>query len=285
MFVISGATGHVGHAVATALLAKGQPVKVIVRDPQKGAEWSKRGAELATGNLDDAQFMTTALKGAQGFFAMLPPNFAAHDVFAWQCKVADAQAAAVKANHVPHVVMLSSVGADLPSGTGPIRGLHYFENVLRATGTKLTAIRAGYFQENVGNLVAAAKGAGIYPNFSSVANVPIPMIATVDIAALAAEQLLGKPSKSEIIDLLGPSYTVEEIAAKLGKALGKSLNVVNIPQDAWVPSLVQAGIPPAHAAVFAEMYNAFNQGIIKPKGDRSVHGKASIDSVITKLAH
>jgi len=52
---------------------------------------------------------------------------------------------------------LSSVGADLPSGTGPIRGLNYLENALRAAGVQLTAIRAGYFQENLGGSVAPAR--------------------------------------------------------------------------------------------------------------------------------
>src|SRR5689334_6892829 len=121
MFVVAGVSGNVGSVVANALLERKQQVKVIVRDSAKGAEWSKRGAEVAVGSLEDVSFLTTALKGAKGFFTLLPPNFAATDVFAYQKKTSDTIAQAVKASGVPHVVMLSSIGADLEKGTGPIK--------------------------------------------------------------------------------------------------------------------------------------------------------------------
>src|SRR5262245_22567326 len=72
MFVVAGVTGHVGSVVAERLLAKGQKVKVIVRDAAKGAAWSKKGAEVAAGTLEDTAFLTGALRGASGFFALLP---------------------------------------------------------------------------------------------------------------------------------------------------------------------------------------------------------------------
>jgi len=158
MFVIAGVTGHVGSVVAEALLGKGQKIKVIARDAGKAAAWSKKGAEIAVGKLEDQEFLTGALRGAKGFFTLLPPNYQAADFYATQRSTADAIAAAVKSSGVPHVVILSSIGADQPAGTGPIKGLHYLENVLRATGVKLTAVRAGSFQENVGMALGAAKG-------------------------------------------------------------------------------------------------------------------------------
>ena len=54
MFVIAGVTGHVGSVVAQELLAKKQPIKVIVRNTAKGAAWSKKGAQVAVGTLDAA---------------------------------------------------------------------------------------------------------------------------------------------------------------------------------------------------------------------------------------
>ena len=284
MFVISGATGHVGSVVAQELLGKKQEVKVIVRDPAKGAQWSQKGAELAVGSLEDQTFLTGALRGATGFFAMLPPPpFTTKDFHATQSKVADAIAGAVKASGVPHVVMLSSVGADLPSGTGPIRDLHYLEGALRETGTKVTAIRAGYFQENVANSLGAARGQGIFPNFTPSADAKTPMIATKDVGALAAQCLMEKPARSEVIDLHGPQYSNREVAEKLGSALGKKLQIVDIPQSNWVSAMTQAGFPPPFAEVFAEMYAAFVSGTIGPKGDRLVQGKTLLDETIRTL--
>ena len=118
--------------------------------------------------------MTGALRGAKGFFTLLPPNYQSTDFFATQRKTADSIAGAVKASGVPHVVMLSSIGADLAAGNGPIKGLHYLENALRAAGVKLTAVRAGSFQENVANVLEPAKKMGIFPNFAPSADYPMP---------------------------------------------------------------------------------------------------------------
>jgi uncharacterized protein YbjT (DUF2867 family) len=283
MFVIAGVSGHVGGVVAEQLLAKGKKVKVLVRDAAKGAAWSKKGAEVAQGSLDDEAFLTGALKGATSFFVLLPPNMAAPDFYAWQRETAAKVGRAVKANGVGHVVMLSSVGADLPEGTGPIKGLHHLENELRASGTKLTAIRAGFFQENVGQSVAPAKGMGIYPNFTPSADYPMPMIATKDIGALAVESLLSPPAKSEVVDLHGPAYSIRQCAEKLGAALGKTLQIVDIPQAGWVEAMTQGGLPKQFAEAYAEMYAGFATGKIVPKGDRLVQGKTTLDDVIKTL--
>lgn len=282
MFVIAGVTGHVGSVVAEQLLAKGQKVKVVVRDAQKGAAWSKKGAEVAVGALQDEAFLAGALRGATGFFALLPPNNV-DGFYAAQRRTADSIAGAVKASGVPHVVLLSSVGADLTEGTGPIRGLHYLENVLRATGVKLVAIRAGYFQENAGNSLEPARKMGIFPNFSPSADYPFPMIATKDIGTLAAESLLSPSAKSEVVDLHGPAYSTRQVAEKLGAALGKTLQIVDIPQAAWVSTLQQAGMSQEIAEVYAEMYAGFASGKIVPKGDRMVQGHTALDEVIKAL--
>src|SRR6185503_15412896 len=101
------------------LLDQRENVRVIVRDAQKGAEWKQRGAELAVGSLDDAAFVASALKGADGFFVLLPPNYAVQgDYTTAQRKVADAIAQGVRDGRVPHVVLLSSVGADRADKNG-----------------------------------------------------------------------------------------------------------------------------------------------------------------------
>lgn len=284
MWVIAGVTGHVGSVVAGELLAKNQKVKVIVRDAARGAAWSQKGAEIAVGSLTDQAFLTGALKGASGLFTLLPPDFGAPDFYAAQRKTADAIAGAVKAAKVPHVVILSSVGADLPDGTGPIKGLNYLENALKATGTVLTAVRAGLFQENVGNAIGAAKNAGIYPHFVGSPDTEYPMIATEDIGRVAAGALLAPSAKSEVIDLHGPAYSAKQIAAKLGEALGKPVQVVEVPQAGWLGAMTQAGIPPQAAAAFTEMYGALASGVVRPKGDRLVQGKTPIDAFIKSLA-
>ena len=282
MFIISGVTGHVGSAAAEVLLSKGQKIKVIVRDEKKGSKWLQRGAEVAVGNLDDQVFLTHILKGAKGAFFLLPPNFSSVDILGDQKKLGALIAAAIKEAGVPHIVALSSNGADQAEGTGPIKGLYHFENALRATGSNITAIRAGYFMENIAQGIGAAKAAGIYPNMLPSQDIAIPMIATKDIGQLVAESLIAGP-KTEIVDLSGPGYTVKQLAEKVGKALHKSLHIVDIPQAGWFEALINAGVPRPWAEQYVEMYQGMLSGKVTPKGNRLVVGKTEIDSVIASL--
>lgn len=280
MFVIAGVTGRVGGGAAKELLAKGEKVKVLVRDPAKGKEWSAKGAEVAVVSLEDPKALTSALKGATAFFTLLPPNYNVSGFYAFQRKTAESIASAVKDSGVPHVVLLSSVGADLVEGTGPIKGLHLLENLLRATGTKLTAVRAGYFQENVHNSLAPAKNAGIFPNMTPSADYPMPMVATRDIALVVAHELMFPSAKGDVLDLMGPSYSIRQMAEKLGKKLGKTLQVVDVPPQGQVAAMMQGGMSQELAEVFAEMNAGFASGKIKPVGDRFKLGRTTLDSVI-----
>jgi uncharacterized protein YbjT (DUF2867 family) len=282
MLVVAGATGHVGSVVADTLLAKKQKVRVIARDAKKAEALARRGAEVALGALDDQAFLSTALRGATGFFALVPPNLAAPDVFAYQRQTADAIAAAVAACKVPHVVLLSSIGADLDAGNGPIKGLHYAEEALRKV-TKLTALRAGSFQENAGNAIGPARAQGLYFNFQPSADLAMPMIATRDIGVAAADALLSPPKGAEVVDVIGPASSHREIAEKLGAALGKKLQIIDIPQAGWLEAMLKGGLPRPWAEAFNEMYAGFASGRLQPKGTRQVHGKTPIDEVIKAL--
>lgn len=282
-YVIAGATGQVGSVVASQLLAQGEPIKVIVRDSGKGIAWSGRGAEVAEGSLEDRAFLCEALRGAAGFFTLLPPILSNEDLYSAQRRVADSIAAGVKESGVPHVVMLSSIGADLDEGTGPIKGLHYLENAIRASGTKLTAIRSTYFQENIASAVPVAEQFGVYPNFLPSADFAMPMVATRDIGRLAAKLLQHSPPRSDVVYLAGPTYSVRQLAEKLGEAMGKKLLINNIPAPNQVATLTQAGLPLSMAEAIAEMYAALGAGRITPKADRTENGTTTIDEVLPTL--
>ena len=282
MFVVAGVTGHVGANAANELLNQKQKVRVIVRDARKGEAWAKRGAEVSVGSLDDKAFLTKALTGATGVFLLVPPNFAVPDFRAYQHKLADVMVSAVKDSAVPHVVLLSSIGADLEAGTGPIVALNYLERKLRDTRTKLTAVRAGFFMENVAMNLGVAKAQGIYPNFMDE-HVAMPMVATKDIGAQIAKALVEPAAKSTVIDVTGPAYTAGQVAGVLSERLNKPVKVVNIPQQGWLDGLLQGGLSKDVAALYVEMYTAFSKGLARPIGDRTVHGTTRLEEVIKAL--
>ncbi|HTX38858.1 MAG TPA: NAD(P)H-binding protein [Bryobacteraceae bacterium] len=121
MFVIAGATGNTGSVVAGTLLAQGKSITVLVRDARKGQSWREKGAQVAVASLEDPQALAAALAHAEGAYLLIPPNYKAANALEYGFRVADALAGAVKTSGIPHVVLLSSVGAQQPQGTGPIR--------------------------------------------------------------------------------------------------------------------------------------------------------------------
>jgi len=281
-YVVAGVTGRVGSAVAEELLARGDRPTVIVRDAARAAEWSKRGATAAIGSLDDELFLSQTLDAAAGFFTLLPENVAPQNFHGTRRHMADAIAAAVTTSGVPHVAMLSAIAAVLPDGNGPAKDLHYCENRLRASGATITVLRASYFQDNVVSVMTPARHAGIYPNFLPSADIAFPMIATRDVGRLAAEALRSPSSTSEVVDLFGPTYSVRQVAEHLGAALGRTLEIVNIPPEGQVPALMNAGVPQQIAEAVAEMFAALSAGLVVPSGDRSLSGWTTIDLVIAE---
>ncbi len=283
MFAIAGATGRVGSATAERLIAAGADVRVLVRRPDAAEPWERRGALARIVGLEDRAGLAEALAGARGFFVLLPFDPAVEDAESHTRALIASIAGAVADAGVPHVVMLSSVGADLPEGTGPIVGLHHLENALRATGATVTALRPGHFQEKVGDVLGAVRGQGIYPVFAASADRPHPMVATRDIGEVAAACLQSPPSTSEAVDIVGPSYAEADVAAALGDALGTTLSVVTIPEEGWSPALQEAGLPAHVADTLAEMYRAEESGLLEPRGDRVVRADTPITETISAV--
>ena len=283
MFVIAGATGRVGSATAHTLIDAGAEVRVLVRREADAAPWRQAGAETATVDLTDRAGLTAALTGAAGFFALLPFDLGAADVDAHAELLSDAIAGAVAEAGVPHVVMLSSGGADLAAGTGPITGLHRLERALGETGTTLTALRSGHFQEKVSDVIDLARETGTYPVFAPTAEVPVPMVATRDLGAVAARALLAPPPSSEAVDIIGPSRTESDVAEVLGRALGRALTVEIVPEPAWAPALTAAGFAPHVADSLAELYRADAAGLLAPRGDRSITVTTTVEETIAGL--
>lgn len=281
MYTITGVTGHVGGAAARELLHRNAAVRAVVRDEARRQEWARRGAETAVADFSDRASLARALRGSLGAFILLPTNPTGGD--AEHRRLADSIAGAVGDSGVPHVVLLSSIGADLADGTGPIRWLHHIENRLRQTGVLLTAIRSGHFQEKVEVILGAAREAGIYPVFGESADVPTPMIATLDIGKIVAEELLAPPSASEVIDLEGPEYTERDVAVALGAVLGKPLQVVTIPQPGWVGAMVEAGLPAPFAHELAALYAAEQRGLLHARGDRRRICTTRIDDTLRQV--
>lgn len=272
MYVVTGATGNTGKLIAQTLLSRGNKVRVIGRDKERLQSLVEQGAEPFVGSLDDPAAMIKALSGAKAVYVMIPPNLAATDNRAYQNAVGEALAEAIASARVGHVVNLSSVGGHLTGKTGPIAGLHDQEERLNALkGVHLLHLRPGFFMENFYWSVELIEKMGI--NGGALrADLPIAMIATRDIAAVAAQRLAALDfSGTSVLELLGPKdVTMAEATQALGRAIGKpELNYVQFPYEEAEQAMLGMGISASVAKGFVEMYRSFNEGVIRPTDKRS----------------
>jgi uncharacterized protein YbjT (DUF2867 family) len=272
LIVITGATGNTGSVIAEKLLAAGEKVRVIGRSEEKLQPLVARGAEAFVTDITDVDPLTKAFSGATAAYAMIPPNMAAENMRAHQEAVSDALAIAIRQSGVKHVVALSSVGADKPEKCGPVTGLHFFEEKLnRIAGLNVLHLRAGYFMENFLQYVKLIKSMGMTAG-TLKDDLPISMIATRDIAAVAAELLRARNfSGSTTRELLGPrDYTMQQATSIIGAAIGKpKLSYTQLPAMMVKPALSQMGISKSVAEGLLEMMEAINSGWMKPLEVRS----------------
>jgi uncharacterized protein YbjT (DUF2867 family) len=285
MFVISGATGNTGRVAAQQLLRAGKPVRALVRDVAKAADLKALGAEVLAVDLKDGAGLKQALQGAQGWYLLSPPDLGAQSFLSERAQLLASLAATAKSAAVPHVVFLSSVGAQHESGTGLIRSVHAGEKALRAAGVTTTALRAAYFVENWAAVLPAAKQDGVLPSFIS-RQLRLPMVSTVDIGRMAAEALLDGPRGERVLELSGPrDLTPSEVATEVGRLLGKPVQLVESPLTAVVPTFTSFGISPDVARLFQEMYEGIASGRVRFEGGSAEarRGSTSLEETLRPL--
>ena len=283
MYVVFGANGNTGKVVASTLLDRGEKVRVVARDASKVSQLAARGAEVVTADVENADSVAKALSGAKGVYLLVPPDMASTDLVGRGRTIVDAYVAALAKSPVPHAVVLSSVAAQQPSGTGPIVITHYAEtNLPKVKGTTFTFVRAAYFMENILANVGAMKGDGVLPVFGGGESYPFPMIATHDIGVIAAEALLAPPQEHAWIELSGPKeYSFADAAAFASKALGREVKPLVLPIDAMVPTLTQYGISANVAGLYREMTEGLGKGLVVFEGKgKAVRGETTLDRVL-----
>lgn len=267
-FAIMGATGQIGHIVVEQLLKKGHHVKAIGRDQRKLDFLKSKGVEVFhIESFDHEAALTDAFKGASGVFAMLPPGQGVADLLAFQNQVGEAIVAAVKKCSIRYVLNLSSIGAHLPEGTGPIKGLYAQEKRLNnVEGLNVFHLRPSFFMENFFWSIPVILQTGTL-KMPLNPELALPLISTLDIGMKAAECLDQLNFKGNTVFEFGGPRPVKmaETATILGAAMGNpDLKYVQVPYDEVKREMVASGMPPAFADLMIEMYKAFNEGKCLP---------------------
>ena len=272
MYVVLGATGNTGSVVAKALLDRSQKVRVVGRSQERLAGFAILGAEAFEANLMDSGALSKAFTGARAVYSLLPPDHASTDYRAQQDRQTNLIATALEAASVTHVVALSSFGADKPDKTGPVAGLHAMEERFRQI-PELNALflRAGYFMENTLPQVGIIKSFGMMAG-PVRADLALPMIATRDIGAAAADALVKLDfTGHQTRELLGhKDLTYAQMAKIIGAAIGiPNLSYIQLPAEQVMQAMTQSGFSKNMAALIGEMSAALNSGYMRAVEPRS----------------
>ncbi|MGE5086945.1 MAG: NmrA family NAD(P)-binding protein [Bacillota bacterium] len=281
MILVLGATGHVGSKVASQLLASGHKVRCVARHfPNKGLF---PGAEFAVGDINAVSFLADAMRGCSAAFVMIPQDLKSDELRFTSNKVGEVIAECIEEVGLKKVVNLSSVGADLDKGTGPVLSLHDQEDRLNEiTHADIIHLRPTFFMENLLQGIPSITSMNRF--FGIIAeDAPIDMVAARDIAARAAFLLANPNFNSHSFEyLLGErTLTFREVIRVLGHTIGKpSLEYVEVPDQEMRNYMIGAGMSPDAADSMIDMNHLLGNGTIQAtyRRDKSNTTATSIEA-------
>ncbi|MFD2472296.1 NmrA/HSCARG family protein [Amycolatopsis silviterrae] len=244
--LVTGATGTQGGATARGLLAAGQRVRALVRDPETPAAQAlaAAGAELVRGDLGDLSSLDVAVKGADGVFSVqptlgypgTPPGFTLDDELRYGRNVADAAAEA----GVRTFVYASVGSADAPHGITRWQTKSTLERYARDLGLPVTALRPVRFMENQLHPRMGVRDGVLTDVF--LPESPVQLVAAADIGAFATLAFT-RPAEyaGRTIELAGDELTMPQIAQAMERALRRPVAYRPIPREALTDPDALAG--------------------------------------------
>lgn len=278
-YVITGSLGNISKPITEGLVKAGHEVRVITTSPEKVKDIEKLGAKALVGKLQDVTFLTSAFRDADAVYTMIPPIWQTTNWRKSQNEIGEAYITALQSSPVKYVVNLSSIGAHLKDGVGPVGALYDLEQQLNALrGVSVKHLRPSYFYYNLLAQIGLIKQAGILGgNFGS--NEKLFLVHTRDIAAAALDELLRLDFKDNSVRyVVSDERSTEEIATVVSQAIGKKVNWVVFSDEQQKSGLLQAGLSETHAHAYTEMGHALNDGSMQ--GDAR---KATLSFSRTKL--
>lgn len=282
MYIILGATGHVGSAVAQSLLDKGESVTIVTHDASKGEAWQQKGATVAVVDVHDTEQLRHVFQQGRRLFVLNPPAPVTTDTAQEERKSVQSILAAIPGSNVEKIVVESTYGAQPGDQVGDLGVLYELEQGLQKTGIPTSIVRAAYYMSNWDMTLATAQQSGqvhtLYPP-----DFKLPMAAPQDLGAVGARLLQEPVEQTGIHYVEGPErYSSADVAAAFGIALGKEVKAVETPREAWASNLQQMGFSsPAAESMAAMTAVTLDQRYDLPTSP--VRGKITLQEYITGL--
>lgn len=262
---VLGATGKVGGKISEILLKEGHHLKLIAQTSDKLKKFEDMGAEIIPADITNVDVLTKAFENADSAYVFTPPNFTATNYREFQRKVGDAVIEAIKKSGIKYIVNLSSCRGHMHEDNGLITGLSEQEVKLnQLKDVNVLHLRPAYFMDNFLLNIPLIKGMEINGSTAD-ADHKIPMVATKDIAAIAANHLTKQDfSGKSVQPILGDrNYSFKEFTSTIGNSIGKpDLQYVQFPTDQAKQAMINKGLSADVANDIIGMETSLKNGIM-----------------------
>lgn len=251
--LVIGATGNTGSGVVSSLLSQGQPVRALVRNPDKAGDLEQAGAEVVIADLDDPSTLGEALFDGVGgvYFCTFNGPDALPQWISFREAVTNAGAR-------PRIVRLSAFGTP---ESRIVSELLKAEEDLKATDLPWTILQPTFFMQNLMMAAQTVKEQGtIYYDWADgkVGMIDVRDIVDCAVAAITAD---GDELEGQSFRLTGPeSIGIAEVAEALTSALGKEVSYVPVPHEAAKESMLGMGFPEWIVDGYIELNRGFESG-------------------------
>jgi len=246
--LITGSTGNIGSSVATHLREAGESFVAGVR--------GEAGEGEVSIDFGDPGRMQEALEGVHTLFLLLPVT---DDIL----RHAEVVLAAAKAAGVRHVVRSSAQGADAGSELPLLRVHGRIDEMLQESGLEWTLTRPSSFMQNFLTFYAYPIAQGAV--YSAAGDGVAAWVDVRDIGAVNAA-ILRDPSRfrGQTLTVTGPEDLSKDAAvAALAAALGRSIDVVPIPDEAAAKVFVDMGMSDFMVGMLASSDQMMRAGLLQ----------------------
>jgi uncharacterized protein YbjT (DUF2867 family) len=282
MYIILGATGHIGSVVTQQLLDKEQNVTVVTRSPNNAALWEKKGAVAAIADVRNTTALKNIFNKGKYLFLLNPPASPHSDTTIEELLTINSILEAVKDSGIEKIVAQSTYGAQPGDNIGDLGTLYKMEQGLQRLDIPSCIVRAAYYMSNWDmSLESARNEQKLYSFFPP--SLKLPMVAPQDIGKFAAELLLDEKKNEGLYFIEGPeSYSPADVAAAFSHSLKQKVAPVEIPRPKWIDEMIGMGFSDQAALSFSNMTAlVVTQNLTTPTDP--IRGSTSLQDYISEI--
>jgi uncharacterized protein YbjT (DUF2867 family) len=251
MILITGASGSVGKAVLHEASRKESKIRAMFRSKEEAAK-APSGCETVLADYADKQSLRNALEGATSVFVVCSPI---PQLVELESNVLDV----CKESGVEHVVLNSALGAgdcqkSFPSWHRKV------EDKLKTTGMSYTILRPNGFLQNIVAFNAPSiRDQGAF--YAAMGDAKVSYLDIGDIAVVAVKALKGGRHSAKTYELLGTeAISNQELAARISRVVGRTVNYVDIPESAQREAMLGLGMPEWQVTALLDLQQYYKQG-------------------------